>query len=92
MQNLQIKSVLAATLFAVGSIAFAADEPSAASKNPNPGPVARAEETTKRVATNTGHAIKNGAKKAGHAVGTGAKKTGDAISRTGEKVQDKTAP
>ena len=59
-------------------------------RNPSPGPAARAEESVKRGARNTGHAIANGARKVGHAVGTGLHKTGEAIDHTGEKIKSKT--
>jgi hypothetical protein len=65
---------------------------SAADRNPSPGPVARAEESTKRGVKNAGAAIKRGAKKAGHAVGTGVEKTGAAIHRGGEKIKESTSP
>lgn len=72
----------------------------AATKNPQPGPVARAEESAKRGAhkaadavqhgaQRTGEAIKYGAQRTGQAIGTGAEKTGDAIRRGGEKLKDK---
>lgn len=73
---------------------------SAASKNPQPGPVARAEESVKRGARNagsavkhgaqrTGEAIKHGAQRTGQAIGTGVEKAGNAMERGGEKLKDK---
>jgi hypothetical protein len=73
---------------------------SAASKNPQPGPAARAEESMKRGAHRAGHAvqrgahrtgdaIKHGAKKTGQAVGTGVEKAGDAVRRGGEALKEK---
>jgi hypothetical protein len=61
-----------------------------ASRNPSPGPFARAEESVKHGFKKTGHAIKHGAQKTGHAIETGAHKTGEAIHRTGEKIEEKT--
>lgn len=74
---------------------------SAAAKNPQPGPVARAEESVKRGARQAGAAVKHGAQRTGEvvkygaqrtgqALGTAAEKTGDAIERGGEKLKDKT--
>jgi hypothetical protein len=60
------------------------------SRNANPGPAARAEESIKRGAHKTGQAVKRGAKKAGHAVGTGLDKTGQALHRAGDKIKGKT--
>jgi len=85
-------SILMLALAGFAGTAMAADTVSPADKNPNPGPVARAEEKTKDGARKAGSAVKRTAKKAGHAVGTGTKKTGDAISRTGQKVKNKTEP
>ncbi|WP_326537839.1 hypothetical protein [Pseudorhodoferax sp.] len=73
----------------------------AAAKNPQPGPVARAEESAKRGAhragaavqhgaQRTGEVIKYGAQRTGEAVGTGAEKAGNAIRRGGEALKDKT--
>ena len=59
------------------------------SRNPNPGPAARTEESIKRGVGKTGHAIKHGAQKAGHAVSRGAHKAGDALRNTGERIEDK---
>jgi hypothetical protein len=61
------------------------------SRNAQPGPAARTEESIKRGAHKAGQAIKHGAKKVGHAVGTGIHKTGEAIHHTGEKLEDKTS-
>lgn len=63
-----------------------------ASKNPQPGPFARAEESTKRGMRKAGHAIKHGAQRAGEGIKTGVEKTGDALRRTGEKIEDATTP
>ena len=60
------------------------------SRNPSPGPAARAENSIKRGAHKTGDAIERGAKKVGHAVGTGLHKTGEAIHHAGDKVRGKT--
>lgn len=73
---------------------------SAASKNPQPGPAARAEESVKRGAhragtavrhgaQRTGDAIKHGAQRTGQAIGTGVEKAGNAMERGGEKLKDK---
>ena len=62
------------------------------SRNAQPGPAARTEESMKRGAHKTGEAIEHGAKKVGHAIGTGVHKTGEAIHNAGEKLEDKTAP
>jgi hypothetical protein len=61
------------------------------SRNAQPGPAARTEESIKRGAHRTGEAIEHGAKKVGHAVSRGVHKTGKAIHRTGEKIEDKTS-
>lgn len=63
-----------------------------ADKNPEPGPFARAEESTKRGISKAANAVKHGAKKAGHAVGTGVEKTGEALRNAGEKIQGSTQP
>ena len=101
------KLVVAAALVGISSLAMAADAgreqrmndalenyrgSSAAQKNPEPGPFARAEESSKRGLHKAGSAVKRGAKKAGHAVGTGIEKTGDALRTTGEKIQGSTKP
>jgi hypothetical protein len=62
------------------------------SRNAQPGPAARSEESIKRGAHKTGEAIEHGARKVGHAIGTGVHKTGEAIHNAGEKLEDKTAP
>ena len=61
-----------------------------ASKNPNPGPFARAEESTKRGVRKAGSAVKRGAKKTANAVENAGVKTKAALRRTGEKLQDVT--
>lgn len=61
----------------------------AAAKNPQPGPMARAEESAKRGAHRAGEAIKHGAERTGQAIGTGAEKAGNAIRRGGEKLKEK---
>lgn len=63
---------------------------STASRNPSPGPVARAEESVKHGLKKTGHAIEHGAQTTGRAIETGAHKTGEAIHCTGEKIEEKT--
>ena len=97
-------ALIAALLGASSSVALAAEPGSEAarkermdqayedSRNPQPGPAARAESSIKRGASRTGSAIKSGAQKAGHAVGTGVRKTGEVIGRGGEKVQDASTP
>ncbi len=60
-------------------------------RNPSPGPVARAESSVKRGASDAGSAVKRGAKKAGHAVGTGLSKTGEAIDHAGDKLKGKSS-
>ncbi len=64
----------------------------AASKNPSPGPFARAEESTKRGMRNAGHAMKHGAQRVGKGISNGVEKTGDALRRTGKKIKEKTTP
>jgi len=59
-------------------------------RNANPGPAARTEESMKRGMGKTGHAIKRGAHKAADAVKRGAHKTGEAMHRAGEKIEGKT--
>lgn len=61
----------------------------AAAKNPQPGPMARTEESAKRGAHRAGEAIKHGAERTGQAIGTGAEKAGNAIRRGGEKLKEK---
>jgi hypothetical protein len=102
-----IKLVLLCTLLGVSGLASAA-EPQADttreqrmsealdkyhdSRNANPGPAARAEESIKRGASKTGHAIKRGAHKTADAVKHGAHKTGEAMHRVGEKIKGKDQP
>jgi hypothetical protein len=62
------------------------------SRNANPGPAARAEESVKRGMHKTGRAIKHGAHKTKDAVKHGAHKTGDAMHRMGEKMEGKDKP
>jgi hypothetical protein len=62
------------------------------SRNANPGPAARTEESIKRGAHKTGHAINRGAHKAADAVKHGAHKTGEAMHRVGEKIEGKDKP
>lgn len=97
-----IKMTLAAVLVVVSSVGLAAESSSDAARqqrmdaalqnyqdthaNTTPGPMARAEESTKRGARKTGSAIKHGAQKAGHAIENGARNTRDAVRRTGEKM------
>ncbi len=97
--------LIAAPLFcSISTAALAADPASESTRrermdqayedyrNPQPGPVARAESSIKRGAHKTGAAIKHGAKKVGHAVGEGVRKTGEVIGRGGEKLEEKSAP
>ena len=100
-----ITLIIASTLVAASGLAAAAVDPDAAreqrmnealdkyhdSRNAQPGPAARTEESIKRGAHKAGQAIKHGANKVGHAVGTGMHKTGEAIHHTGEKLEDKTS-
>lgn len=99
------KLVLITSLLALASGAALAVDPASEStrrermdkayedyRNPQPGPVARAESSIKRGAHRTGEAIENGAKKVGHAVGKGVRKTGEVIGRGGEKLEEKAAP
>jgi hypothetical protein len=103
----RIKLTVLAALIGAGTMAMAAEPQgdreqrmndalqtyrSTADRNPSPGPVARAEESTKRGVKKAGSAIKRGAKKVGHAVGTGTEKTGAAIRRGGEKIKASTSP
>jgi hypothetical protein len=103
----RIRLSLLVAMMGACSVALAADPPadreqrmnealqsyrSAADRNPSPGPVARAEESTKRGVKKAGSAIKRGANKAGHAVGTGVEKTGAAMRRGGEKIKESTSP
>lgn len=104
----QAKLILAAALVGLSSAAMAAsttdrDErmnsalenyrsSGAAAKNPEPGPFARAEESTKRGARKAGHAIKRGAQRAGEGIETGVEKTGAALRRTGQKIKESTTP
>ena len=104
----QAKLILVAALVGISSVAMAdstADRDqrmnsalenyrgsNAAAKNPEPGPFARAEESTKRGARKAGHAIKHGAQRAGQGVATGVEKTGAALRRTGEKIKESTTP
>ena len=60
------------------------------SRNANPGPAARTEESIKRGASKTGHAIKRGAHKVAHAVKHGAHETGEAMHKVGDKIKAKT--
>lgn len=62
------------------------------SRNANPGPAARAEESVKRGMHKTGDAIKHGAHKAADGVKRGAHKTGEAMHRAGEKIEGKDKP
>ena len=101
------KLILAAALVGLSAAAMAVDtdrdqrmnsalenyrSSGAAAKNPQPGPFARAEESTKRGMRKAGHAIKHGAQRAGEGIKTGVGKTGDALRRTGEKIEDATTP
>ena len=58
------------------------------SRNPNPGPAARAESSVKRGTHRAGAAVMRGAKATGSAVGKGVRKTGEAIGRGGKKLED----
>jgi hypothetical protein len=62
------------------------------SRNPQPGPAARAENSVKRGASRAGQAVKRGAQKTGQTVGKGVRKTGEAIGRGGSKLEDKSTP
>lgn len=99
-----IKLVLLSALLGASGIAFAAEVSSDAgrdqrmsealdkyhdSRNANPGPAARTEESVKRGVSNTGHAIKHGAHKVAHAVKHGAHETGEAMHHVGEKMKGK---
>ncbi|MEO8807340.1 MAG: hypothetical protein ABI433_14770 [Burkholderiaceae bacterium] len=64
----------------------------ASAKNPSPGPVARAENATKRGLRKAGDAIETTAKRTGEGVAAGAHKAGNAMRRTGEKIKEKTTP
>ena len=99
----KLRLTLAAALLGIASVnCFAADAAGETSRrermdqayedyrNPQPGPAARAENSTKRGVQRAGHAIRNGAEKAGHAIGKGVRKTGEAIGRGGEKLEDST--
>lgn len=99
------RATIAALLGACTSLAMAAADPASEaarrermdrayqdSRNPNPGPAARAETSVKRGAHDTGQAIKHGARRAGHAVGKGVRKTGEAVGRGGKKLENAGAP
>ncbi len=99
-----LAAALVASSIGASSLAFAADMGSDSardqrmsealdryhdSRNPSPGPAARAEESMKRGAHRTGEAIKHGAHRTGEAIKHGAHKTGEAAHRMGEKMEGK---